>query len=379
LRWNSIIKEAVEQSERLWKPSILNGMDIIDWLKSRDNLERVSISVTREEKLYDLNQWLRKQQEFVNKKGGIIWNVIGPEGGWSSKEIDFFNKNNIALVKLSDTILRTSTASINASSILNQWRIDMKLLNYINMDLIRNQFLIGFCINFILIYIFCKIPLMTKCGWVSAGILGTILWGCLSWQGWMSVVIYLLFGSLVTKIGFKFKKEQGIAEKRGGKRGPENVWGSAATGLFLAIMTKFNPANVEMFKIGFAASFAAKLADTFGSEIGKRFGKDTYLITSLKKVDRGTEGGVSLEGTLASFLGSIFMAFVMFRLSIISTKYHFIVVAVSGFLATLSESIIGAKFQNKYKLSNELVNAIQTSIASVFAIFALILYSYFLN
>jgi len=48
-------------------------------------------------------------------------------------------------------------------------------------------------------------------------------------------------------------------------------------------------------------------------------------------------------------------------------------------LATLSESIIGAKFQNKYKLSNELVNSIQTSIASVFAIFALILYSYFLN
>ena len=129
LRWNSIIKEAVEQSERLWKPSILNGMDIIEWLKSRDNQERVSISITREETLYDLNQWLRKQQEFGNKKGGIFWNVIGPEGGWSSKEIDFFNKNNITFVKLSDTILRTSTASINASSILNQWRIDLKLTN----------------------------------------------------------------------------------------------------------------------------------------------------------------------------------------------------------------------------------------------------------
>ena len=67
------------------------------------------------------------------------------------------------------------------------------------------------------------------------------------------------------------------------------------------------------FKVGFAASFAAKLADTFGSEIGKRFGKDTYLITSLKKVDRGTEGGISIEGTLASVLGSIFMAFIMLR------------------------------------------------------------------
>jgi len=247
------------------------------------------------------------------------------------------------------------------------------------MDLFRNQFFIGFCVNFILIYIFCKIPLMTKGGWISAGILGTILWGCLYWQGWISVVIYLLFGSLVTKIGFKFKKEQGIAEKRGGRRGPENVWGSAATGLFLAIMTKLNAANLVMFKIGFAASFAAKLADTFGSEIGKRFGKNTYLITSLKKVERGTEGGISLEGTLASVFGSIFMAYIMLRLSLISTKSQFIIVAVSGFLATISESIIGARFQNKYKLSNEMVNAIQTSIASVFAIFTLILYPYFLN
>jgi len=48
-------------------------------------------------------------------------------------------------------------------------------------------------------------------------------------------------------------------------------------------------------------------------------------------------------------------------------------------LASITESIIGAKYQNKYKLSIEFVYAIQTSIASVFAIFALILFSYFLN
>ena len=129
MRWNSIIKEAAEQSERLWKPSILNGMNIIEWLKIRDNQERVSISITRENTSYDLNQWLNKQNEFLNKKGCIFWNVIGPEGGWSPKEIEFFKKNNIAFVKLADTILRTSTASINASSILNQWRIDLKLSN----------------------------------------------------------------------------------------------------------------------------------------------------------------------------------------------------------------------------------------------------------
>ena len=129
LRWNSIINEAVEQSERLWKPSILKGMDIIEWLKRRDNQESVSISVTREDTSFDLNQWLKKQQEIINRKGGIFWNVIGPEGGWSSREIDFFNENNNTFVKLSETILRTSTASINASSILNQWRNDLKLRN----------------------------------------------------------------------------------------------------------------------------------------------------------------------------------------------------------------------------------------------------------
>ena len=126
LRWNSIIKEAVEQSERLWKPTILNSMDIIEWIKSRDNQERVSISITREDAHSYLNQWLTKQNSLLNKKGCIVWNVIGPEGGWSSKEIDFFKENNNTLVKLSETILRTSTASINASSILNQWRNDLK-------------------------------------------------------------------------------------------------------------------------------------------------------------------------------------------------------------------------------------------------------------
>ena len=240
------------------------------------------------------------------------------------------------------------------------------------MNLLSNDFLLGFLINFILISLFFRVPLMTKGGWISAGVLGSILWGCFSWQGWSSVVIYLLLGSLVTKIGYKFKNEKGIAEKRGGKRGPENVWGSAATGLFFAIMVKLNFTNLVFYKIGFAASFAAKLADTFGSEIGKRFGRNTYLITSFRKVERGTEGGISLEGTAASALGAIFMSLIMFILNIISTKYQFLIVAISGFLATISESFIGAKFQDKYKLSNELVNSIQTSISSIIAIFVLI-------
>lgn len=237
-----------------------------------------------------------------------------------------------------------------------------------------NQFLIGFLLNFFLISIFCKIPVMTSSGWISAGILGTILWGSLSWQGWLTVLIYLILGSLVTKVGYKYKDKIGIAEKRGGRRGPENVWGSASTGLFFAIMLSLDISDNVLLKIGFAASFASKLADTFGSEIGKRFGRNTFLITSFKRVKKGSEGGISLEGTLASLVGSTIMSWVMFSLEIITLKSQFIIVSISGFMATIFESFIGAKFQERFNLSNEFVNSIQTGISSIFAILIFVLF-----
>ena len=236
------------------------------------------------------------------------------------------------------------------------------------MNILLNDFIVGFLLNFILICFFYKTPIMTRNGWISAGALGTILWGCIGFLGWISVVIYLILGSLVTKVGFQYKQNIGIAEKRGGRRGPENVWGSAATGVIFAIMIKLNILNQSILEVAFAASFAAKLADTFGSEIGKRFGRNTFLITTLQKVKKGTEGGISLEGTFASLFGSCLMSYFMLLLGIISTKDHFFIVLISGFIATLAESIIGARYQEKYHLSNEFVNFIQTTLSSIISI-----------
>ena len=127
-RWNSIINEAVEQSERLWKPCLLSGVNLIDWIYTRDSKDLISISVTRDNSSVNLNHWLNKNQNLLDRKGGIFWNVIGPEGGWSNSEIEFFIENKIPFVKLSETILRTSTATVNATSILSQWRNDLKLI-----------------------------------------------------------------------------------------------------------------------------------------------------------------------------------------------------------------------------------------------------------
>ena len=129
-RWNLILNESVEQCERLWKPNLLHIAKITNWIESVFEKDLLSISVTRDEHVKWLRNWLDNQKIQSNKKV-IIWNVIGPEGGWSKKELEFFYSYKIQLVKLSENILRTSTAALNASSLLNNWRDEkMQFLNY---------------------------------------------------------------------------------------------------------------------------------------------------------------------------------------------------------------------------------------------------------
>ncbi len=234
----------------------------------------------------------------------------------------------------------------------------------------------AFVINIVLIFFAQRLPLLTRSGWVHAGALGTILWGCLGLLGWLSVVSYLLLGSLVTRLGFAHKQKAGLAEDRGGRRGPENLWGSAATGALLCLLISLELAPKTILLVGFAASFAAKLADTFGSEIGKRWGGRTVLITSFRPVAPGTDGAISLEGTFASGLGSLLMTFVMVSLFYESLGIFAFLIFLSGLVSTLVESLFGAFFQGKYNfLTNEFVNFLQTTFAALISM--TIAYSFF--
>ena len=233
-----------------------------------------------------------------------------------------------------------------------------------------SHWLVALGINTLLIALAQRLPLLTRSGWVHAAALGSVLWGCLGPRGWWAVVLYLALGSLVTRLGFRTKQARGLAEARGGARGPENVWGSAATGALLAMAAALaSPPLQPLLLLGFAASFAAKLADTCGSEIGKRWGRHTVLITTLRPVPPGTEGAISLEGTAASLLGSALMAALMAALGLISGREAWLLVTLVGLVATLIESLIGASAQQRWPwLSNELVNGIQTAIAAVLAL-----------
>jgi uncharacterized protein (TIGR00297 family) len=199
--------------------------------------------------------------------------------------------------------------------------------------------------------------------------LGAIVWGTLGWRGYTIVLFYFLVGSGVTRIGLERKEAEGIAEKRAGVRGPENVWGSALTGALCALLTLVAPEPwPALLVLGYVASFSTKLADTTASEVGKAFGKTTYSIVTFKPVARGTEGAVSLEGTMAGIVAAAAMALLGWGIGAIALPGVFYCI-LAAFIATNIESLIGATVQSRFQwLTNEVVNGINTAIGALVAI-----------
>ncbi len=235
-----------------------------------------------------------------------------------------------------------------------------------------NTWLIGIVVNTVLILVAFALPkkLLTVMGYLNAWLLGVIVWGCLSWQGYVVVLFYFFVGSSITRVGMKRKEAEGIAENRGGIRGPENVWGSALIGTICCLGYLFLPSFWQpLMVLGYVASFATKLSDTCASEIGKAYGKRTFLITTFQPVARGTEGAVSLEGTMAGIVASVAIALVGYSLNLIDSM-GIIISIVAAFVATNFESVLGATLQNDFDwLTNEVVNIINTLIGATFAIF----------
>jgi uncharacterized protein (TIGR00297 family) len=218
--------------------------------------------------------------------------------------------------------------------------------------------------------------LLTPAGYVHAWVLGVLVWATLGWQGYIVVMFYFLVGSAVTRIGMTEKEAAGIAEKRSGARGPENVWGSALTATICAVATLFVDSPLkELLLIGYVASFCTKLADTTASEVGKAYGKRTFLITTLQPVARGTEGAVSLEGTIAGIIASVAIALLGWAVGMINLR-GIVWCILAAFVATNLESVIGATLQSRLNwLTNEMVNIINTLIGAIVAILLALIWS----
>ena len=126
----------------------------------------------------------------------------------------------------------------------------------------------------------------------------------------------------------------------------------------------------RLYLLGYVASLATKLADTFASEIGKAYGKTTFLITTLERVSPGTEGAISAEGSAASVVGGLLLATYGYLVGLIDMPSVGIATA-AAFVATNFESLLGATLQGRkgFKwMTNEVVNFVNTLLGAGFAI-----------
>lgn len=103
-KWQKVMYEASKQCERAKVPKCYDLSTLEEVLKTEYN--KIIIFGERSTK-QSLKEYLTK---YPIKQGEKILIVIGPEGGFSQREFDMFNKLNLPLVSLGDLILKADTA-----------------------------------------------------------------------------------------------------------------------------------------------------------------------------------------------------------------------------------------------------------------------------
>ena len=201
-------------------------------------------------------------------------------------------------------------------------------------------------------------------GAVSAIVIGTVITAGLGLAGLAVMVAFFVIGSAVTRAGYRVKAARGIAQEKGGARGWRNAWANGGVPALLALMAGLTAGETRaLFAIAYAAAVATAAADTCSSEIGKAYGRRTFLVTTFRPVPPGTEGAVSLEGTLGGLFGGALVAAVGAAGGLYAPAWA-IAVAVAGLLGSIAESVIGTVAEKRGWLDNDMLNALNTAIGA---------------
>ena len=212
------------------------------------------------------------------------------------------------------------------------------------------QILYGFLLAIIVAYGAYRVRSLNKSGAFAATFVGTVIFGIGGWQWAVLLLIFFITSSGLSR-AFR-KRKAGLNEKfsKGNERDAGQVFGNGGVATFFAALHALYPESMLPW-IGFAASLAAVNADTWATELGVLNPTPPRLITDLrKKVEKGTSGGISLFGTLASLLGSVVIALPAVLLPPTGTLSinYFLLITAAGLAGSLFDSVLGATVQAMY-------------------------------
>ncbi|HEX3531601.1 MAG TPA: DUF92 domain-containing protein [Thermoanaerobaculia bacterium] len=202
-------------------------------------------------------------------------------------------------------------------------------------------------------------------GVIGGFLVGFAIYAFLDWRGFLLLLGFFVIGSACTKFGYKRKAAAKLAQEEGGRRGARHAFANAGVSTACALFAALTDHPV-LFGLAFAAAFATAAADTASSEIGQLLGRRTFLITTFRPVPRGTEGAVSVEGTLAGIFASLLLGVFGAAVGLYGWTGVAIVVA-AAFLGTTFESIVGAALEKRQLLDNEALNFLNTLVGALVA------------
>jgi uncharacterized protein (TIGR00297 family) len=205
--------------------------------------------------------------------------------------------------------------------------------------------------------------MISRSGALGGLLVGTTIYVSLGPRGFAILALFVVGGSLLTRLGYGRKQRTGTAQERGGRRSARNAIANCAVATFCAIGAAAT--GSEAFTVAFVASIGAAFADTAESEIGQLFGRAPRLITTLKKVTPGTDGAISLPGSLAGVAAAGLTSALALTLGMLASPGPALLVAIAAFLGTLADSLIGARYT---RIGNEATNVLCTLVAALLAL-----------
>ena len=223
---------------------------------------------------------------------------------------------------------------------------------------------LGLAVNLAIALLAWRARSIDLAGALSAVVIGTVITAALGLRGLAVMIAFFVVGTAVTRLGYRIKAERGIAQEKGGARGWRNAWANGGVAAALALLAGLSaPHDRALFTLAYAAAVATAAADTCSSEVGKAFGRRTFLITTLRPVPPGTEGAISAEGTAAGLAGAAVIAAVGAAGRLYGIEAA-VLVTIAGLLGSLAESVLGTVAERRGWLDNDLLNAVNTAIGA---------------
>ncbi len=196
------------------------------------------------------------------------------------------------------------------------------------------------------------------------------LFGGLSWL--LLILSFVAAAFITTRFKLLDKAKMGLQEGRRGERGSRNVVANSMPAVCVALLSTLlaGYAPQSYFAMLFTVAIGSATADTLASEIGV-INRHPRLITTMKPVPPGTDGGVSALGTAASFGGALFIAVAGYALIVLlgdtMPLWSIPFTAVLGFSGSVIDSILGATLERRGiigKQSNNISSIVLACLAA---------------